>query len=120
MVEKSDLKETPILQQCRLAAHKYGLQLFRNNTGKLKDVTGRWVTFGLAIGSGDLLGWRTVVVTPEMVGKKLAIFTSVEVKGPGKKLTPAQENWMREVRRAGGIADVVYSPDDLIKLDTGT
>lgn len=114
------MKETTILQQCRIAAHKYGLQLFRNNCGSLEDKKGRWVQFGLAKGSGDLIGYKSVVITPEMVGKKLAIFTSVEVKVPGKKLTPAQENWMREVRRAGGIADVVHSPDELIKLDTGT
>ncbi len=80
----------------------------------------RPVKFGLAKDSGDLIGWRSVVVTPEMVGKKIAIFTSGEVKVPGKKLAPGQENWMRAVRGAGGIADVVYGPDDLIKLDTGT
>jgi len=112
----SGMKETDILQKCRLAAHKYGLQLFRNNVGSLEDKRGRWVQYGLAKGSGDLIGYKSVTVTPEMVGKKIAIFVSAEVKRPDKKLTPAQENWMREIRRAGGLADIVYSPDDLSKL----
>ncbi len=80
----------------------------------------RPVKFGLAKDSADLIGHRSVLVTPDMVGETIAIFVSAEVKKPGKKLTPGQENWMREVRRAGGLADVVHSPDDLKKFDTGS
>lgn len=109
-------RETTIVQQCRLNAHKYGMTLFRNNCGKLEDKRGRWVTFGLCIGSGDLIGWKSVIITPEMVGQRVAIFTSAEGKSEGKGLTDRQKNFRDAVREAGGIAGVVHCPDDLGKL----
>lgn len=35
------------------------------------------IRYGLAVGSADLIGYRMVTVTPDMVGKKLAVFMSV-------------------------------------------
>ena len=63
-------------------------------------------------GGGDLLGWRTVEVTPEMVGQQVAVFTSIEVKTPTGRLRPEQEQWMKVVRAAGGIAGVARSVED--------
>ena len=63
-------------------------------------------------GGGDLLGWRTVEVTPEMVGQQLAVFTSIEVKTRTGKLRPEQEQWLKVVRAAGGIAGVARSVED--------
>lgn len=62
------------------------------------------IKFGLTAGSGDLIGWTPVIVTPEMVGKKIAIFTSVEIKEPGKYPKAHQKNWVQQVQQAGGIA----------------
>ena len=63
-------------------------------------------------GGGDLLGWRTVEVTPEMVGQRVAVFTSIEVKTRTGKLRPEQEQWLKVVRAAGGIAGVARSVED--------
>ena len=63
-------------------------------------------------GGGDLLGWRTVEVTPEMVGQRVAVFTSIEVKTPTGKLRVEQEQWLKVVRAAGGIAGVARSVED--------
>jgi hypothetical protein len=107
--------ETTIQQHIRLALGKLPyLRLFRNNCGKLPDPrTGRWVEFGVGNpGGGDLLGWRTVEVTPEMVGQRVAVFTSIEVKTPTGRLRPEQEQWMKVVRGAGGIAGVARSVED--------
>ena len=106
--------ETEIQQRIRLALGTTPhLRLFRNQVGQLPDPrTGRPVQFGLARGSADLIGWRTVVVTPEMVGTKLAVFTSIEVKTPSGRLTPAQSAWLGTVRSAGGIAGVARSVRD--------
>ena len=88
-------------------------RIFRNQVGSLPDPrTGRLVTFGLARGSADLIGWRTITITPEMVGQRVAIFTSIEVKTITGHLTPAQQAWMGTVRTAGGIAGVARSVRD--------
>lgn len=106
--------ETEIQQRIRLALGTTPhLRLFRNQVGQLPDPrTGRPVQFGLARGSSDLIGWRTVTVTPDMVGTRLAVFTSIEVKTPTGRLTPQQHAWLGTVRGAGGIAGVARSVRD--------
>ena len=110
--------ETDLQQRIRLALGlRPDLRLFRNQVGQLPDPrTGRPVQFGLARGSADLIGWRTVVVTPEMVGQRIAVFTSIEVKTSTGRLTPAQHNWLGAVRSAGGIAGVARSVTDAIAI----
>lgn len=106
--------ETTIQQQIRLAVGTQpDTRLFRNQCGALPDPrTGRLVTFGLARGSADLIGWRTITVTPEMIGTRLAVFTSIEVKTPTGRLRPEQQAWLGIVRGSGGIAGVARSVDD--------
>lgn len=106
--------ETDIQQRIRLAlGTRSDLRLFRNQVGQLPDPrTGRPVQFGLARGSADLIGWRSVVITPEMVGQRVAVFTSLEVKTPTGRLTPAQQAWLGTVHNAGGIAGVARSVRD--------
>ena len=76
--------------------------------GHVVQVVGaRLVRFGLHIGSGDLVGWRPVVITADMVGTTFAQFCSVDAKTKGyKRLSPDQLMWARAVRAAGGYAGV--------------
>jgi hypothetical protein len=106
--------ETTLQQQIRLAlGTRPDARLFRNQVGSLPDPrTGRLVTFGLARGSADLIGWRTVTITPEMVGQQLAVFTSIEIKTPTGRIAPAQQHWLRAVQTAGGIAGIARSVTD--------
>lgn len=110
--------ETDLQQRIRLAVGtRTDLRLFRNQVGQLPDPrTGRPVQFGLARGSADLIGWRTVVVTPDMVGRRLAVFTSIEVKTPTGRLAPAQRAWLAAVHGAGGIAGVARSVSDSLHI----
>lgn len=114
--------ETELQQRIRLAlGTQRDLRLFRNQVGQLPDPrTGRPVQFGLARGSADLIGWRTITITPEMVGTRVAVFTSLEVKTPTGRLTPAQHNWLGAVRSAGGIAGVARSVSDAFVIVTDT
>jgi len=77
---------------------------------------------GLQDGASDLIGWRSIVVTPEMVGKRIAVFASPEVKRPGWNPPSDPEDtqiiWRDNVLRAGGIAGFVTSPAEAIALLT--
>jgi len=106
--------ETTLQQQIRLAhGTRSDLRLFRNQVGQLPDPrTGRPVQFGLARGSADLIGWRTITITPDMVGQQLAVFTSIEVKTPTGRIRPEQQAWLTAVQTAGGIAGIARSVQD--------
>jgi hypothetical protein len=112
--------ETTLQQQIRLAlGTDPELRIFRNQVGSLPDPrTGRLVTFGLAKGSADLIGWRTLVITPEMVGQRVAVFTSLEIKTPTGRIRPEQQAWLACVQGAGGIAGVARSVGDALRIVT--
>ena len=113
-------QETDLQQRIRLALGTHpDVRAFRNQVGSLPDPrTGRLVTFGLARGSADLIGWRTITVTPDMVGTRLAVFCSIEVKTPTGRLTPQQRHWLDAVHQAGGIAGVARSVGDALRIVT--
>jgi hypothetical protein len=87
-------------------------RLFRNHVGKIKDQFGKWHSFGLLPGSGDLIGWKSMVIGPEDVGKKVAVFLSIEVKSASGSLRSEQRIWQEVVERFGGIAIVVRSVEE--------
>ena len=110
--------EQSIQQHIRLTCSTGATRLFRNNTGTLRDQHGRPVSFGLARGSADLIGWRTVTITPEMVGQQVAVFTSIEVKTATGRLRSEQKLWLDKVQSAGGIAGVARSVEDALRITT--
>ncbi len=109
------MSETAIMQDIRLALGQCpGIRTFRNNCGAYKDPrSGRVIRYGLTTGSADLIGWQSVVITPAMVGERFARFVSIEVKTPTGRLSPEQEVWRSAVLKAGGIAVVARSVDDV-------
>ena len=110
--------EQQIQQNIRIACSKGDTRLFRNNTGTLKDQNGRPVQFGLCKGSADLIGYRSVTITPEMVGTTVAVFLSIEVKTATGRLRPEQQQWLDTVQAAGGIAGVARSVEDALRIVT--
>ncbi|MGL4274861.1 MAG: hypothetical protein ACRCTO_21430, partial [Pseudomonas paracarnis] len=107
--------------------------LFRANSGKAwlsgggkveVDARGtahvpfaRPVALGLALTSGDtvpglsdLAGWTDVVITPEMVGRRIPVFTAIETKeSGGGRRRENQINFVQQVQKAGGIAGFAAS-----------
>ena len=110
--------EHVVQNQIRLALSRGGTRLFRNNTGALRDQNGRLVQFGLCKGSSDLIGWQTVVITPDMVGKKVACFVAIEIKDKGRA-TKEQNAFIQRVREAGGLAGVARSIDQAAAILAG-
>lgn len=111
----------------RLRAAEKGMYLWRNNVGALQDKRGIPVRYGLAnesakqnavLKSADLIGWESVVITPEMVGRLVAVFLSVEAKEEGWVYTgteheQAQLAWANLVISKGGRALFATGPDAL-------
>ena len=106
--------ETEIQQQIRLACSRGPVRLWRNNSGSLPDPrTGRHVQFGVGSpGGSDLIGYRKVTITPDMVGTEIAVFAAVEVKTAKGKATEQQKAFIEHIRKAGGLAGVARSVDE--------
>tara|TARA_Y100001973_G_scaffold105035_2_gene176730 strand:- start:2839 stop:3162 length:324 start_codon:yes stop_codon:yes gene_type:complete len=103
-----------------LALSEAGCVVFRNETagawlgkvihkaqGQVTLNDARMMTFGLCVGSSDIIG-----ITPE--GR----FLAVEVKTAKGKPTKEQLNFIEQVRKAGGIAGIARSPQDALDLLT--
>ncbi len=113
--------ETDLQQRIRLAVGALpGVRLWRNNSGKLPDPrTGRWVQFGVASpGGSDLIGYRSITITPDMVGRTVAVFTAVEIKTATGRATPAQRQFVDHIRCAGGISAIVRSTQEALRIAT--
>ena len=110
--------EQSIQQRIRIACSTGATRLFRNNTGTLKDQHGRPVQFGLCKGSADLIGYRTITITPDMVGQQVAVFLSIEVKTPTGRIRPEQQQGLDTIQAAGGIAGVARSVEDALRIVT--
>lgn len=115
--------------QAKILRH-YGsrgdVRLFRNEVGvgwvgtiasktpnTVTLVHPRRVSFGLHPGSSDLIGWHRRVITPEMVGFAVAIFTGVEIKTDTGRLKPNQQNWDAVLRLNGGVSIVARTTDPI-------
>lgn len=115
--------ESEIQERIQIEGPHLGTILLRNNSGAFKDQTGRLVRFGLgnthkkSLKSSDLIGLTTLTITQEMVGKKVGVFTAIEVKEPlwefkGTEREISQEKFINWVRLRGGIANFCKSVDD--------
>ncbi len=111
------MSESSYSRRLLLRVSERGLRMFRNNVGMLKDRFGNWIKYGVCNpGGSDYIGWKSVVITPEMVGCKVAIFAAMEVKAvDGKAPTDDQSDFLRAVRDAGGIALLARESEDSLE-----
>lgn len=80
----------------------------RNQVGSYQLADGRWLTSGLGVGSSDLIGWNPVTIG----GHRVAVFTAIEVKMPGRNPSPQQIAFLDAVSAAGGIAILAHSVEE--------
>lgn len=109
------MRESLIQNRIRIALSELGSRLFRNNVGLAETADGRKIRFGLCKGSSDLIGWTPVVITEEMIGQTLAVFTAVEVKTPKGRVSLDQQRFIDAVLDAGGIATVARSAEEAVE-----
>lgn len=108
-----------------------GARVFRNNVGtgwvgkvirraegQLTLAQPRPLEAGLCTGSSDLIGWRTITITPEMVGKTVAVFAAVETKTKVGRLSQDQANFLRVVHAAGGVAMIATNDEHASKVSS--
>lgn len=109
--------EKRIQSEIALEYNKAGTRLLRNNIGVAEYKNGAVVRYGVGgVGGSDFIGLNKITITPEMVGKQVAIFCAVEVKRPQKKPTPQQLRFLEMVASLGGIAGVATCTDDIKNL----
>lgn len=98
-----------------LRASQLGMRLFRYQVGTFQTLDCRPVKIGVP-GVSDCIGWRTVEITPDMVGQHIAQFMAVEVKTAKGRATAEQLQFLSTVEQAGGIAILARSDDDVAKF----
>lgn len=89
-----------------------GNQVERNQNGSVLIRDARPFTTGLPMGFPDLFGIKSIEITPDMVGQKIAAFVFVEVKQPKKKPTKAQIHMIEFLKSQGAIGGVAHSPEE--------
>lgn len=112
-LEARSVSEALLLRRLLVASSALGARLFRNQTGRYQLADGRWIASGLAVGSPDLVGWQTVTVTPEMVGRQIAVFVGIEAKTATGRLTEDQRAFQTALARAGARVGVARSVADI-------
>lgn len=116
-------------ENVELAAPSLGVTLLRNNNGACYNDDGRLIRYGLGHvsgkeewSSGDFVGWTRVKITPDMVGKTVAIFTVAEIKPANFVLKPEYRKGSREAKQQafnqlvidnGGFGMIARSGEDL-------
>lgn len=118
------MSETTIQRRIQLALSDTTTRLWRNNVGAAwqgrAEHVGTVVTlygprrveYGLCPGSSDLIGLRSVEITPDMVGQRVAIFCAVEVKTAKGRPTDEQPAFIKTVNLLGGRAGIARSEDE--------
>jgi len=90
---------------------------WRNNRGTAYTKNGQFIRFGIPeprggggdrMKGGDRIGFKEIEITPDMVGKKIAVFLNIEIKGPGDTLKNGQIRWHNFILEHGGLSEIVY------------
>lgn len=89
---------------------------FRLEEGDMVLRNARPFDTGLPKGFTDLFGMTFLTITPEMVGKTIAVYTGLEAKGPGGRLSEFQGYHHDIIRKAGGIVGTFRSPEEAVAI----
>ena len=88
----------------------------KTNTVIIKNP--RFYEFGLTPGASDMIGWRKITITQDMIGQEFAQFAAIEGKTKYDKLSKEQLIFLNNVKKYGGYAAVAQEKDGEILLHT--
>jgi hypothetical protein len=108
--------EKNIQNEIRLHLSKRGAMSLRYQVGTFYAMDGSMVKIG-EVGVSDLIACVPVVITPEMVGKRIGVFTAIETKKindkTAKERKESQGKFIARVQALGGIATIARSTQDV-------
>lgn len=125
------MRESAAASHIRLFAAQQGIELWRNNVGACQDTTGRMIRYGLCndspalakrVKSSDFIGITPVIVTPDMVGRVVGLFTAVETKASDWVFRDSDERALAQaafhdiVRRVGGLAGFARNIEEFRRI----
>lgn len=124
------MKESAVASHIRLDAAKRDVWLERNNSGAFYNDRNQFIRYGLGsyipdkdkLASSDWIGATPVLITHDMVGQVLPVFTAIETKPSDWKFNSAdkrclyQKNFIDMVIGMGGFAGFATSVDDFRKI----
>lgn len=104
-------KETSVWKQILLDLSPLGFRLFRNQRYKGKTDKGAWVDCGVGGNGGhDLIGYRIITITPDMVGQQIAQYAEIEAKTMTGHLTKDQKIRADRLKKDGAIIFAIKLP----------
>lgn len=109
-------KESAVNDAIIKAARLKGSTLYRNRRGMVRLPMGGMFPYGLGPnGFPDNVGYTTRVITPDMVGQRVAIFTAIEAKVDGPA-DPHQQECIERIRADGGIAGTAHNGEEAMEI----
>lgn len=110
-------KETDLQKTLAIGFSDNGRLWINDNGFGFHKIGDKYIGFryGLGVGIADLIGYTEVVITEDMVGRRLPIFTAFEVKTSSGRPSVEQEKFIAFIKSKGGIGAIVRSRDDIDK-----
>jgi hypothetical protein len=71
------------------------------------------------MGQSDVGGLTSVIITPEMLGQRIAIDVQIEAKFGTGRATPEQTAYIHMIRTLGGRAGIARSVEEAGRIITG-
>jgi len=111
-------QETDIVVAIMKALSPLGVRLFKNVRGRFYTMDKkRIVSAGLQMaGASDLIGYKIVTITPDMVGKKFAQFLVIEAKSENGTTFDDQDTFIETVDKNGGLSGAAWSVADALEI----
>jgi hypothetical protein len=122
------MAEIRIMRDIIAACSRGASRIFRANsgmgwTGKVVGRTARTITLedprvfrAHETGFPDTIGWRTVEITQDMVGSRIAQFVALEIKAADGRVRPEQRAFLAAAERAGCCVGIARSEQDAADL----